>query len=118
MSRLPHGIRMPGRRRGIMNRIRSFLRNSRLGNVGRRDCGLHSTKPWLMLGMLSAAFGICAEALGDMSNQFAAFNPSFFGNGEGGTSVDLSRFENGNPVDPGNYRLDVYVNGNWIGRQD
>ncbi|MHB9799155.1 fimbria/pilus outer membrane usher protein [Pseudomonas sp. MT3] len=71
-----------------------------------------------MLGMLSAAVGICAEALADVSNQFAAFNPSFFSNGEGGTSVDLSRFENGNPVDPGNYRLDVYVNGNWIGRQD
>ncbi|MGF6984919.1 outer membrane usher protein [Paraburkholderia atlantica] len=30
-------------------------------------------------------------------------------------SVDVSRFERGNPVVPGEYTVDLYVNGNWIG---
>ncbi len=47
---------------------------------------------------------------------FAAFNPSFFDNGGTSPSVDVSRFENGAPVEPGEYRLDVYVNDAWIGR--
>jgi outer membrane usher protein len=32
-------------------------------------------------------------------------------------SVDLSRFEKGNPVLPGVYELDVFVNQNWVGRK-
>jgi outer membrane usher protein len=30
-------------------------------------------------------------------------------------SVDVSRFERGNPVVPGEYTVDLYVNGNWVG---
>ncbi|WP_341316440.1 FimD/PapC N-terminal domain-containing protein [Paraburkholderia sp. IMGN_8] len=30
-------------------------------------------------------------------------------------SVDVSRFERGNPVQPGEYIADLYVNGNWVG---
>jgi len=33
-------------------------------------------------------------------------------------SIDISRFERGNPVVPGTYRLDVFVNNNWVGRTD
>ncbi|MBD9574905.1 fimbrial biogenesis outer membrane usher protein [Pseudomonas sp. PDM23] len=50
------------------------------------------------------------------SPSFAAFNPNFFDNGGSTPSVDVSRFENGTPVEPGTYRLDVYVNDSWIGR--
>ena len=32
-----------------------------------------------------------------------------------GQSVDVSRFERGNPVQPGEYTVDLYVNGNWVG---
>ncbi|MBO3277694.1 fimbrial biogenesis outer membrane usher protein [Pseudomonas sp. Milli4] len=46
---------------------------------------------------------------------FAAFNPAFL-RGKEGRSVDLARFEHGNPVTPGSYRPDVYLNQNWIGR--
>lgn len=50
------------------------------------------------------------------SPNFAAFNPNFFDNGGASPSVDVSRFENGTPVEPGVYRLDVYVNDAWVGR--
>lgn len=38
--------------------------------------------------------------------------------GNGGNTTDLARFEHGNPVLPGLYNLDVYLNQNWIGRLD
>lgn len=50
------------------------------------------------------------------TERYAAFNPSFFDNGGTSPSVDVSRFENGAPVEPGVYRLDVYVNDAWLGR--
>ena len=31
--------------------------------------------------------------------------------------IDISKFANGNPILPGEYSLDVYVNGNWFGKQ-
>lgn len=55
-------------------------------------------------------------ASGHDSPSFAAFNPSFFNNGGSNSGVDVSRFENGTPVEPGTYRLDVYVNDTWVGR--
>lgn len=48
---------------------------------------------------------------------YAAFNPAFI-NGADGRPLDVSRFERGNPVTPGSYRVDVYVNRNWSGRQE
>ena len=36
----------------------------------------------------------------------------------GGRTVDLSRFARGNPVLPGTYRSDVYLNDGWLGRHD
>ena len=31
--------------------------------------------------------------------------------------VDISRFKYGNPVLPGEYNVDVYVNGQWFGKR-
>ena len=45
------------------------------------------------------------------------FNPAFFGNSRGET-LDLSRYEQGNPLTPGTYRLDVYLNQNRVGTQE
>ena len=38
--------------------------------------------------------------------------------GAGHDTDDLSRFEHGNPMLPGVYNLDVYLNKNWVGRMD
>jgi outer membrane usher protein len=40
------------------------------------------------------------------------FNPAFL---QGGTKVDVSRFSQGNPVLPGDYTVDVQINGKWVG---
>ena len=70
------------------------------------------------------AFGV-ASALADEapavkrssnSLEVAEFNPSFFDHGGSVPSVDVSRFEKGTPVEPGVYRLDIYVNQSWVGR--
>jgi outer membrane usher protein len=45
------------------------------------------------------------------------FNTDFLIN-KNGTPVDLSRFERGNPLVPGNYRLDVYINQRSVGIQE
>lgn len=44
------------------------------------------------------------------------FNPAFFPSGGG--QIDISRFNEGNVVLPGQYRADVSINGNWIGREE
>jgi outer membrane usher protein len=41
------------------------------------------------------------------------FNPAFL---QGGSQVDVSRFSRGNPVLPGDYLVDVQINGKWKGR--
>src|ERR1700761_5096248 len=33
-----------------------------------------------------------------------------------GETPDVSRFSNGNPVAPGEYRVDLYANKTWLGR--
>lgn len=38
--------------------------------------------------------------------------------GAGGLSIDISQFEQGNPLIPGTYRADLYVNQNQIGRAE
>lgn len=43
------------------------------------------------------------------------FNPAFMTDSQGRT-LDVSAFENGNPLTPGTYRVDVYLNGSWQGR--
>lgn len=41
------------------------------------------------------------------------FNPAFL---QGGSQVDVSRFSRGNPVLPGDYTVDLQINGKWMGR--
>ncbi|GLQ49042.1 fimbria/pilus outer membrane usher protein [Dyella flava] len=38
--------------------------------------------------------------------------------GAGQNTTDLSRFEHGNPVLPGSYNTDIYLNNAWVGRGD
>ncbi|WP_175721888.1 fimbria/pilus outer membrane usher protein [Burkholderia anthina] len=45
------------------------------------------------------------------------FNPDFVLS-EPGSEIDLSRYEQGNPVWPGRYRADLYLNGTLLGRDD
>ena len=35
-----------------------------------------------------------------------------------GERIDLSRYEHGNPVPPGTYGVDLYVNGDWVAHPD
>ena len=46
------------------------------------------------------------------------FNEQFLIRSPGGPRVDLSRFNTGNPLLPGNYRADIYLNGDWLARAD
>lgn len=48
--------------------------------------------------------------------QAVEFSAGFFGTGTG--EIDLSRFELGNPVLPGTYRVDLYVNGFHQSREE
>ncbi|WP_329742280.1 fimbria/pilus outer membrane usher protein [Dyella sp. A6] len=63
----------------------------------------------------AAAAGASAGA--DASGAFADFDRSMLAGG-GQDTADISRFEHGNPVLPGIYNLDVYLNRAWVGRLD
>lgn len=62
--------------------------------------------------LLSWVFSAATEA-----EELIRFNPAFFGNSRG-QSVDLSKFERGNPLTPGTYRLDLYLNRNPVGSRE
>ncbi|MEX5585022.1 fimbria/pilus outer membrane usher protein [Pseudomonas lurida] len=62
--------------------------------------------------LLSGATAMTAHGVENVE-----FNPAFFPNGANGKQVDVSRFSQGNVVLPGSYRVDVYLNGQWIGRE-
>ena len=47
----------------------------------------------------------------------ASFDRSLL-SGQGQNTTDLSRFEHGNPVLPGTYNADLYLNAAWVGRVD
>ncbi|MGE8640580.1 MAG: FimD/PapC N-terminal domain-containing protein, partial [Achromobacter sp.] len=46
------------------------------------------------------------------------FDPQVLMPGVGGDIIDLSRFERSGFIAPGQYRLELYVNGKWRGTQD
>lgn len=58
-----------------------------------------------------SADGANASATGG----YADFNPSMLA---GANVANLSRFEHGNPVLPGTYNADIYLNNAWVGRVD
>jgi len=72
------------------------------------------------LAVLTLGFGIVAHAAGietvssDMS--FGGFNPAMLSGS--GDKIDVSRFTHGNSLSAGNYRVDVYINQEWLGRRD
>ncbi|HEF4761902.1 TPA: fimbrial biogenesis outer membrane usher protein [Pseudomonas putida] len=71
----------------------------------------------LLCGSVSAmAQEATTDKLDSNSLQVAEFNSIFFDRGGSVPSVDVKRFEKGTPVEPGVYRLDVYVNESWVGR--
>ena len=74
-----------------------------------RDC---LALPARCLLLLSGAYAIGSHAVENVG-----FNPAFFPDGAGGQQVDITKFSQGNIVLPGNYRTDVYLNGQWIGRE-
>ena len=47
------------------------------------------------------------------AEQQVEFDPAFL---QGGSQVDVSRFSRGNPVLPGDYMVDLQINGKWMGR--
>ncbi|WP_284321615.1 fimbria/pilus outer membrane usher protein [Dyella acidisoli] len=61
----------------------------------------------------AAASGADASA----SSGYADFDRSLLA-GAGQNTTDLARFEHGNPVLPGSYNTDVYLNNVWVGRSD
>jgi outer membrane usher protein len=63
------------------------------------------------------AFAAYAQKKPPVLAQAAQFNDQFLLRKDG-KSIDLSRFQNGNPVQAGTYRADVYVNEAWLGRSD
>ncbi|MCJ7958173.1 MAG: fimbrial biogenesis outer membrane usher protein [Pseudomonas sp.] len=92
-----------------------------------RDNGL-----WLGLTVFSARASLCLLLIvntakandaiippsvnsdGNDVNSVMSFNPKFLmSTGEG--AIDVSSFSLGNPVLPGDYRLDVYLNNNFVG---
>ncbi|PVZ12624.1 MULTISPECIES: fimbria/pilus outer membrane usher protein [unclassified Pseudomonas] len=64
--------------------------------------------PVLLLVVIGTAF---AEENADLD-----FNPTFF-NDSRGRAVDVSAFRKGNPVIPGVYKVDVYLNDQWLGQE-
>ena len=50
------------------------------------------------------------------SGGYADFDRSML-SGAGQNTTDLSRFEHGNPVLPGEYNSDIYLNSVWVGRR-
>lgn len=93
----------------------TMLRNKPLGRLVRARC-----HPFC-LSILSVLF-VCEEALAvevvsapvDGSSH-VEFDSSFLAPGSS-RNVDISRFDRGNVVLPGNYSVDVFVNQNWVGR--
>ncbi len=66
----------------------------------------------------AAASAVDAAASGvDASGADAQFDRSLL-SGAGDNTTDLSRFEHGNPVLPGTYNTDLYLNGAWVGRTE
>lgn len=94
----------------------TMLKNNPLGRLVRARCHPFG------LSILSVLF-VCEEVLAvevvsvpvDGSSH-VEFDNSFLASGSG-RNVDISRFDRGNVVLPGNYSVDVFVNQNWVGRQ-
>ncbi|AZF15612.1 MULTISPECIES: fimbria/pilus outer membrane usher protein [Pseudomonas] len=75
-----------------------------------------AARHWLFVTTLGAVLPDNLAQAEESNAALALFNPAFLQGQE--RSLDMSRFERGNGAMPGSYRLDVYVNQQWMGRQD
>lgn len=77
-----------------------------------------ATRPWVRqpcaFYVLLAVLAPCRGWADD--SEHVDFNPAFITDSQG-RPVDVSQFENGNPIAPGGHRVDLYLNGNWQGRE-
>ncbi|WP_285422104.1 fimbria/pilus outer membrane usher protein [Pseudomonas sp. efr-133-TYG-23] len=71
----------------------------------------------LSLTMRSLLLVSSAEAMDAHGAEYVEFNPAFFADGAAGLQVDIAKFSQGNVVLPGTYRSEVYLNGQWLGRE-
>lgn len=73
---------------------------------------------WAVVAPAAPVSGADASAAAlDASGADASFDRSLL-SGQGQNTTDLSRFEHGNPVLPGTYNADLYLNATWVGRVD
>ena len=75
------------------------------------------TRPRLTLTARCLLLLSGVQAMGAHAAENVQFNPAFFPDGAGGQQVDISKFSLGNIVLPGSYRTEVYLNGQWVGRE-
>ena len=74
---------------------------------------------WAPFANAAAASGASPTGGADPSNGgYADFDRNLLSGAGQNTTGDLSRFEHGNPVLPGNYNADVFLNGTWAARSD
>ncbi|UUQ67737.1 fimbrial biogenesis outer membrane usher protein [Pseudomonas fuscovaginae UPB0736] len=78
--------------------------------------GLRTPRSRLASAIHSLLLLAAGNALAANEVERVEFNPAFFPAGSG--QIDISRFNEGNVVLAGQYRADVTVNGNWIGREE
>lgn len=74
-------------------------------------------QPRLLSMLVGGMFSGVLAAPGASAAPAMSFDPGMFAGG-GATSADLSRFDKGNVVLPGSYRVDIVVNENLQGRRD
>jgi outer membrane usher protein len=73
---------------------------------------------WADFAAAAPAAGASATgAEASASGGYADFDRSLL-SGAGQNTTDLSRFERGNPVTPGSYNIDIFLNNAWVGRSD
>lgn len=70
---------------------------------------------WNHVGI--AATNDAAATADAASGSTADFDRSLLA-GAGQNTTDLSRFEHGNPVTAGTYRVDIFLNNNWVARRN
>jgi outer membrane usher protein len=69
------------------------------------------------MALLSATTGAIAEEKTAQIQYAAEWDPNMLKGIGANENIDLSRFNLGNPVLPGSYRADVYLNSQWLGRR-
>ncbi|MGE8690441.1 MAG: fimbria/pilus outer membrane usher protein [Achromobacter sp.] len=88
---------------------------SMLAGARRRDGRLRAQRGLLWAPGLALFAMMAAAVAGGGAAQEVRFDAKMLVRGMGGESIDLSRFERPNVVTPGQYRVDVQVNGRWRG---